>query len=138
MVFNVVIRSTRQELCNFRPPVSELLVGIYDQHILVFCPFVLFYVRVQVIVPSKKSQHSKNTLPFSTLLSNTTRKSRGDLTPILGPVSFDHCDQSLVLFISPRPFDHCRIKHLLPSMQALHIRSAVEKRGNSFPVLRLH
>jgi hypothetical protein len=107
VIFNVVVSPTRKQLCNLRPSVSQFLVQLYYQNILVIGPLILFDVWVQMVVPS--NELSGNSLPFSTLLANPAWECRSYLAPVLSPVFANHIDQGLVLFISPRPFDHCGV-----------------------------
>ena len=54
MVLNMVVCAPREKLSDFWPPIPELLVRLNHKVIFGLCPFVLLYVRVQVIVPSTK------------------------------------------------------------------------------------
>jgi hypothetical protein len=76
-------------------------------------------------------------LPFSALFSNSAGKCGCDLTPVLRPMLLHHIDQGLVLFLGPGSLDHGWIEDFLPPMKTLDICSAVEKGGNSLPVLGL-
>jgi len=75
MILNVVISSSRKQFCDFRPSVAQFFVKFNDSVIFLFSPFVLFNIRVKVIVP-----------PLSTLLAYSTRESSRYLAPIGSPV----------------------------------------------------
>lgn len=51
MIFDIVVSPTGQVLSDFRPLISKLIVQLNDFPILLIGPFVLFDLRVQVIVP---------------------------------------------------------------------------------------
>lgn len=135
MVLNVVISASRQVLCNLRPSVAQFLMSLDNEHIFLLRPLVLLYVRVQVVVPSVLIINKW--LPFPALLADPSRECGRDLTPVHGSVFPHHCNQCVVLFLSPRSLDHCRIKNFLPSVQALHIGATLEKRCDALPVFCL-
>lgn len=105
MVLYVVVCAPRKHLGDLRPLVTVLVVKLNDFLIFFFCPFVLFNVWVQVVVPS-----------LSTLLSDPAGKSVRNLTPVLSSVSLYHLHELFILFLSPRPFDHLWVEYLLPPM----------------------
>ena len=105
MIFYVVISSTMQEFCDFRPLVSAQNVEVKNLLILLLGPSVFLNVRVQVVVPA-----------LSTLLSDASLKVVCDLTPILSAISVDLLNQHAIFFLCPRAFDHFRIQHFLPSV----------------------
>ena len=76
-------------------------------------------------------------IPLSALLSYPSRQVSGYLAPVLGSELIHLVDEGLVLFFGPGPLDHGRVQHLLPTMQALHVRPVVEEGGNPLPVLSL-
>jgi len=135
VVLNVVISASRQVLCNLRPSVAQFLMSLDNEHIFLLRPFVLLYVRVQVVVPSVLIINKW--LPFPALLADPSRECGRNLTPVHGSVFPHHCNQCVVLFLSPRSLDHCRIKNFLPSVQALHIGATLEKRCDALPVFCL-
>ena len=54
VVFNVVVRSTRQVLSDFAPPITIDFMKLKDSLILLGCPFNLLNVWIKMIVPSKR------------------------------------------------------------------------------------
>ena len=89
------------------------------------CPFVLFDVGVQMVVPS-----------FSALLSDSARKSLCNLTPVLCSILCNIFREFLIFIKRPRSFNHRWIKNLLPTMQTLHVGAVLKKTGDSLPVFR--
>ena len=59
VVLDVVVGAPYQVLGYFRPPIPILVMELQYLVVLLICPFVFFYVWVQVIMPS-----------FTTLLSD--------------------------------------------------------------------
>ena len=53
MILDVIVSAPRKKFRNLRPSISQLLVGLYDEHIFLLCPLVLFNIRIQVVVPSE-------------------------------------------------------------------------------------
>ena len=135
MVLNVVISASRQVLCDLRPSVAQFLMSLDDEHIFLLRPLVLLDVRVQVVVPSVLIINKW--LPFPALLADPSREGGRNLTPVHGSVFPHHRHKCVVLFLSPRSLDHCRIKDFLPSVQALHIGATLEKRCDALPVFCL-
>lgn len=97
---------------------------VNDLSIFLFRPFVIFNVRIEMIVPS-----------LSTLLSNSPWQVGRNMAPVLGPMLKHKPDYYLILLLSPRPLRQRRIKHLLPSVQALDVSSAFQFSSNLFPPL---
>lgn len=124
-IFDVIVCTSRQEFCNFRPFISESLVQLNYWFILFGCPLVFLYVGVQVVVPS-----------FSALLSNSTRKCLSNLTPVLRSILGNIFREFLIFFNWPWSFNHRWIENLLPAMQTLHICAILKKAGDSLPVFR--
>lgn len=114
-IFNVIVSPARQELCNFRPFISKLLVKSDNGYVLLRSPFILLNVRVQVIVP-----------PFATLLSYSPWESLCNVAPILSTVFCNIFREFLILFLAPGSFNHRRIEHFLPPMKTLDISPLVE------------
>jgi hypothetical protein len=81
MILNMIVCSTRKELCNLRPSVTKLLVCLYYQIVFLFSPLVFLNIWIKVIMPS-----------LSALLSYPSRKGGSDLRPVLGTVLDDHLD----------------------------------------------
>ena len=109
-VFNVVVGSTGYKLCDFRPLIAVLSVGLDNGSVFFLSPLVLLDIRVQVVVP-----------PFSTLLSNPSWKCLGYIAPVFSS-KFLHIFRQFSIFkTAPRPFDHERIKNLLPPVKALYV-----------------
>lgn len=91
VVFDVVVGPAREELCDFRPPVSKLLVGFYDEIVFLLGPFIFLDIGIEMIVPSINTLDiDRFNLPLSALLSNPAREGGRNLTPVMRPVLFDH------------------------------------------------
>ena len=120
----MVISASWQKLCNFGPLVAIFLVCLDDLVIFLFRPLVLLDVWIQMVVP-----------PLSALLSYPARQSLGYLTPVLRSKHMDFFREFVVLLLAPRALDHRWVEHLLPPVQALHVSSLIQRRGNSLPVL---
>jgi len=94
VVFDVVISSSGQILCDFCPFVSVLSMSSYYYLIFLRGPFPSFNFWIQVIVPS-----------LSALFADTTwQKARYD-TPIFRSVFFDQLDNLAIFFLCPGAFD---------------------------------
>jgi len=52
MVFNVIVSSPRQVLCNLGPFVPVFSMGSNDNLVLFWSPFASFDLRVQMVMPS--------------------------------------------------------------------------------------
>ena len=124
-IFDVVVCTSRKEFGDFRPFISESLVQLNYWFIFFGSPLVLLYVGVQVVVP-----------PFSALLSDSTRKCLGNLTPVLCSILSNIFREFLIFFNWPWSFNHWWIENLLPAMQTLHIGAILKKAGDSLPVFR--
>ena len=120
----MVVSAARQELGNFAPLVAVLFVRLDDLAVLLGRPLVLLDVGVQVVVPA-----------LAALLTNASRKSLSDVGPVLGAVLVHVLGQLGVLLSTPGSFHHGRVEHLLPSMQALNVRSLVQEGRDLLPVL---
>lgn len=90
-------------------------------------PAILLDVGVEVVVPT-----------LATLLANATFDVLSDLAPILSAVQLDLLHEKPVFFLSPRAFDHFRIEHFLPSVQALDIGSELQAFSDPLPVFGSH
>jgi hypothetical protein len=115
-------------------------MSLNDQAVLLFSPFVLFDIWVQVVVPSIEKEMFKAPncgLPFSALLSNPARECCSYLAPVVRPIFLYHVNQSLVLLVSPWTFHHGWVKDLLPPVKTLNVSSIVKERGYTFPILCL-
>lgn len=95
---------------------------VNDLSIFLFSPFVIFNVRIEVIVPS-----------LSALLTDSARKVRSDLAPVFSPMLKDKLDDNLIFFLGPRSFCQSWIEYFLPSVQTLHVSSAFQFSSNLFP-----
>jgi hypothetical protein len=122
-VFDVVVSPTRNRLGNLRPFVPVYFVSLNNGLVFFIRPLVFLNGRIQMIVPS-----------FTTLLSNSSWKSMGYITPVLCSV-FCNIFRKLCIFLpTPRTFDHHWIENFLPSMETLDISSLGEMIGNLLPV----
>lgn len=101
-------------------------MSLHDSDVFFFCPSLLFDVRIEVIMPS-----------FSALFADSSVQILSNQRPILGTVLHHHLLDDFILFRSPRPFDQNRVKDLLPSVEALNVRSIFEEGGNFFPISSL-
>lgn len=126
MILYSVICPSRQKTSYLGPLISILKMGLNYNIILLFSPLLLFNVRIQVIMPS---------LP--TLFTDSSWECLGYVRPIFGSEFTHPLEQYLILFRGPRPLHQVRVKHFLPSMEALHITSVIKIRGNLFPISRL-
>jgi hypothetical protein len=138
MILDVIVGPAWEKFRDLRPPIPQLLVSFYDEHIFLLSPLVLFDIWIQVIVPPAiKLSSLKVWLPFSALLTDSSGKCSGNLAPILWTIFINHFYQSLVLFIRPRSLYHSRIKYFLPPVQTLDVSATLEEGGDTFPVFCL-
>lgn len=86
-------------------------------------PRVLFYHRVQMVVPA-----------LTTLLANPAIKMFSNLSPFLGALFLNQSEHHSVFLFGPRTFDKAGVENLLPPMQTLHVSPAREILSNFFPV----
>lgn len=119
----MIVGPSRQELCDFRPPVAVFFVQPNDREVFFLRPLVLLNVWVQMIVPA-----------LATLLSNSAWECCCYITPVLWTVQLDIFREFFIFFLTPRPFHHRWIQHFLPSVQALDVCSVVQMRGNLLPI----
>ena len=77
-------------------------------------------------------------LPLAALLADTAGEVRGNLAPSLRAILFDALHENTIFLLSPGSFDHLRIEHFLPAVEALDIGAILELLGNFLPVFRLN
>ena len=99
------------------------LVCLYDGAVLLFGPLIFLDCWIQVIVPS-----------LTTLLSNSSRKSLGNVAPVLRSKLLNVFSKLRVFLTAPRTLHHHRIEDLLPPVQALHVGSVRKVLSNLLPV----
>lgn len=119
VVLNRVVRAAKQQFGYFRPLVAKLLVRVENYAVLLFSPFTVFNIRIQMVMP-----------PLSALLADPAVQFGRDETPVFSAVLVHEVDDGLVFFFCPRPFDQTGVEDLLPPMQALHVRPVVEELGD--------
>lgn len=120
----MIVSPSRDKLGDFRPLVAVFFVCFNDGPVLFLTPFVFLDSWIQVIVPS-----------LTTLLSNSSGKSLGNVAPVLCSKLLDVFSKLAVFLTAPRTLDHHRIENLLPPVQALHVSSVREVLCNLLPVL---
>ena len=122
-IFDVVISSAWQKFSNFRPFISVLLVCLDYSSVFLVGPFIFLDVRIQMVVP-----------PFPALLANSPWECLSDVTPVLGPELLHILREHIILSLSPRTFHHRRVKHFLPTVQALHICPLIQIGSYLLPI----
>ena len=65
MVFYVIVGSTFEVFCNLRPAIPIDLMILKDFVVFFHSPFQFLDVRIQVVVPSKKSKIIRGLFDFS-------------------------------------------------------------------------
>ena len=120
----MIVSPSRDKLGDFRPLVAVFFVRFDDGPVLFLSPFVFLDSWIQVIVPS-----------LTTLLSNSSGKSLGNVAPVLCSKLLDVFRKLLIFFPAPRALDHHRIENLLPSVQALHVGPVRKVLCDLLPVL---
>lgn len=83
----------------------------------------------------KSDNMSRNYLPFSALLSNSTSQKWRDFGPICRAVLLNSLQQLLVFFSAPKSLDHFWIENFAPAVLALNISAIFSKKfSHLFPV----
>lgn len=124
MVFDGVVRAALEVLRDDGPLI--LLHPVLDKQneFLFQAPLVLLDARVQVVVP-----------PLATLFANASREVMGDMGPFLSAIRLNQREHQLVFVLGPGTLHQLRVKHLLPTVEALDISAPLEALRNLLPVL---
>jgi len=94
VIFNRVVSSTIEHLCDVRPLVIELPVHEEQDPLLLTTPVDFLYSWIQMVVPA-----------LTTLLSHSAREVLSDRSPSLGTVLLNKLQDAPVLLLSPRTLD---------------------------------
>ena len=123
-VLDVIVCPPWQEFGDLRPFIAVLPVSRDDLQVLLVGPLILLDIRVQMIMPS-----------LTALLADSSWQGLGYLAPVLRTIPMHLFDELLVFIVAPGTLNHGRIKHLLPSVEALHICPVIEVGSYFLPVL---
>ena len=105
------------------PAVAMDEMESYDEHVLLDGPLALRDVRVKVVVPS-----------LTTLLSNASGKTLGDMGPVFGTFSDHDSGQDFIFLARPCAFSEVTtVVELEPACMALDLGLARKELADAIP-----